>query len=241
MKHVALFGSMAAVLSIGLSACESPDTDTRFDEFREEVDAVELLEEPDVNPNPAEPGFCDAEQVDISGTHFFALRQTLVPTFDLLFEVEVESTGSNVYDITFQPLASDFLPGGSAPRENAREPVGEPIVVTGVEVNANGEFEFELIGVEIAAESNGGTGGPISADLFNLQGRTCSGDRLCGEGVISVFSPIRSICDEEALANDECQRAFFGSVRLGEDEEIDADTPIRNDCFDVIQELESAE
>lgn len=197
MKRASIIGLVASLATTFAltTACESPDAGARFDEYTSIVG--------DEAP-PSE--LCDAEVRDMSGKYFFRLQHQLSPVHNILMELDIVSTAENTYTLTFMPLKADLVTGGDPEdpedwRDDAREPVGTPIVVEGVQQSPNGEFDLELIQASVTGEANSLTGGEILADIF-MTVAACSDGLICGDGKLDLFAPL-------ALKN---QRGTFGAT-----------------------------
>lgn len=79
----------------------------------------------------------------------------------------------------------------NAPREDARTPAGNPIVVEGLTLDSNNELHIDLDQLRVDGTANSFTGGDILADI-KLTVVGCVEDEafICGKGRMDVFEPI---------------------------------------------------
>lgn len=130
--------ALTFVLSAALLAggCADPDPEARFNEF---VDASEDFRGGG-DDDEAECAGSDWGD-ELTGPYLMALRNPLIPTFSLFFEVsfELEDADERTYSVTFQPLRTDLDDTGE-PREDPRTPVGDKIVVRGAQMDESGYF-----------------------------------------------------------------------------------------------------
>lgn len=211
MKRNALNMLSAAGLLGGAlltTACESPDTQQRMDDYSEIVG----------DAPPAPEGLCPPQLADISGRFLLAIEHNFIPGIPIYFDLAVTATGENKYDLSFQPLSN---PVGNPSPDPAieREQVGTPIVVTDVQVGPNGLFTIPLERIVVVGAANAATGSDIEATLmFDVS--TCDADRICGQGNFDLFRPL-------TLAG---KTAWFSAERLGEGEIIMTDNGIKASC-----------
>lgn len=203
VKFLFLSGALAASL-VFAAACESPDSQARFDEYSEIVGDA-----------PPQSELCDASIQDLSGKYFLRLQHSISANNHILMELDVVETGDNNYTLNFIPLKADILVGGD-PRPDAREPVGDPIVLENISQNAAGEFEVNLVDITVGGEANSFTGGDIVATI-NLTVAACDKGFLCGKGDLSTSKPL-------TFRN---QKANFGAVAV---DSIDQDSKAPIDC-----------
>lgn len=95
----------------------------------------------------------------------------------------------------------------NAPREDARTPAGDPIIVEGLKLDSNNELNIQLDQLRVDGTANSFTGGDILADI-KLTVVGCKEDDafICGKGRMDVFEPISF---NNAKGN-------FGGVRVQE-------------------------
>lgn len=77
-----------------------------------------------------------------------------------------------------------------APREDARTPVGDPITLSGLEMDENGELHIELDQLRVDGQANSFTWGDILADIsLTVVGCADDDQLICGVGNLDVFEP----------------------------------------------------
>jgi hypothetical protein len=112
--------------------------------------------------------------------------------FALLADVKTTAAGDGLsVDMTLQALArlDQTMPVGDP---NAADPVGDPIVLTGLPVAADGSFTWDLGTITLTGAANPISGGDIETTLI-LDGELCGGDRagfVCGDINGIVVTPI---------------------------------------------------
>lgn len=185
MKRASIIGLIASLATTFAltTACESPDSGARFDEYT----GIVGDEAPDSE-------LCDAEVQDLAGKYFFRLEHQLSNVHNILMELDITSTAENTYTLTFIPLKADLVTGGSFEndedrRPDAREPVGDPIVVENIQQSSNGEFQIELLEARVSGEANSLTGGEILADIY-MTIAACSDGLICGDGKLDLYTPL---------------------------------------------------
>jgi hypothetical protein len=188
----ALFALLSPVLLMG---CPKPDPQAKFDDFfdetKEERDEFAMMKRD-----------MGSELADVSGTFLFAIEPVPVSTglylqFIATTTLEVAADGSGgTMAIDFQPLSLD-----QGQNLVPREPVGEIINTTGIEVTPGGTFRIESLGGElmVVGEANPLTGSPITADL-GLEGFIQSEDLYCGNVFGEVLSPIQASLEGSTFA-----------------------------------------
>lgn len=211
MKRNALSMLSAAAIFGGAlltTACESPDTQQRMDDYGAIVGDA---------PPPPE-GVCESSLNDIAGRFVMALENNFLPNNPIFFDVQVTAAGANIYDFVFQPLltyTSANLPEGVY----ERTPVGDAININGVSVGANGVFSLSFDHVIVSGDANSATGSEIEATLvFNAA--TCDTDRICGTGGFDLHRPL-PISGRDA---------WFSASRIDDAELIMSDNAIAADC-----------
>lgn len=198
MKHVvemsktfrAITLMMLALTVILSTGC--PDAQSEFETF--------LTNTEDMRGGAQDLVVETAGDVDFSGVYFLAVSTDISPGVPLLFgtTVEVAEDGETV-NMTFQPLVADRLFG--VPKPNAREPVGDAIVVNDIPLD-DGTFVADMGEVTVDGEANPITGTNILAIII-LHGNVLSEDLFCGTVGGRVLEPV----DQELLAS------TFSSVR----------------------------
>lgn len=160
-----------------LTGCESPDPDGRMDEFHDATD--ELRGQVEVEE-------CTGEQVAFAGSYFLGVKTVLNSAVPIMFDVTVTGDESE-FDISFQTLRTDEDIDGNA-RDNARTPVGDPLVATGVTLESDGTFTFDFTNIVVPGEGNPISGGDISATL-TITATVCGNDSFCGTANVEAFAP----------------------------------------------------
>src|SRR5699024_7898777 len=120
---------------------------------------------------------------DISGFYFVRLSHSVSPGQHILLSFDIEETGEDVYTIVVQPLLTD-IGQDKEPREDAREPVGDAIIVEGLAPDEDGVFQLSLEEVTVDGQANSVTWSDILADM-DLTITPCEdeeNDIICGEG-----------------------------------------------------------
>jgi hypothetical protein len=121
---------------------------------------------------------------DVSGEFLLTIRPAFSPndTLQFLGTIELTETAAGAtVDFSFQPL--DALRCGGT-----RVPVGDPLVLQGVEVNQSGAFLSAFEQAIVPPEANGVSCSRIRADVI-LQGNLKSTDLFCGSVSGEVFAP----------------------------------------------------
>jgi hypothetical protein len=176
-------GPTLVICALACSGC-GPDTQGKFDRF---VDDTQ--EQRDAAQQTRDVGGALA---DVSGTFLFALAPSLSPATPLQFiatnTIEIAPDGSSAtLNMVLQPLSLNV---GST--TEPREPVGEPIEILGIEVDAGGAFALESLGdgpVMVTGAANPITGSDIVAEL-SLMGAIQDEDLMCGTAAGQVTSPL---------------------------------------------------
>lgn len=187
--------AMCAVVALFTYGCVDPDPGGAFDEYTaivgEEATGDDVL--------------CASEERDLSGFYFVRLQHSVGPANHILMSFDVEETNGS-YTIVVQPLKTDF-DSKKEPREDARTPVGDAIVVEGLKQDENAELHIALTQLRVDGEANSFTWGDILADI-DLVIAACEGDDsfICGTGDLNVFEPF-------PFPN---ETANFGGVRVDE-------------------------
>lgn len=166
-----------------LVATGCPDTREKFDRFLE--DTEEQREEAQQTRDMG------GALADVTGTFLFAIAPSLNPATPLqfiatsTFEVAADGSGGTL-NMVLQPLSLDV---GST--TVPREPVGDPIELLDIAVDAGGAFVVESLGgpIMVTGEANPITGSDIVADI-SLMGAIQGEDIICGTAAGEVSSPI---------------------------------------------------
>ncbi|MBK6514157.1 MAG: hypothetical protein IPM79_18655 [Polyangiaceae bacterium] len=166
---------------IAVAGC--PDPQARFDEFGERYAA---LGEGGSNEGgatactPTTPG-------EASGEHLFTLSAKLNPakafTFDTTLTTTDDGSGGLLVDLSLQPLA----------KEDQATPVGDPIVMTGLAVAADGTFEWDFGDVTLLNAANPISDLDVAVSGLVFLGSICGGDQLgfiCGDVTGIVTAPL---------------------------------------------------
>jgi hypothetical protein len=179
---------LIAVSTAGLLGCPSPDAEGKYDRFLDDT-----KEPRDEFANmKLDMG---SQLADVNGDFLFAIETSPFPGDYLQFiattTLETTADGGTM-DITFQPLSVDVDGMNVSPRL----PVGELIVVTGVEVSASGSFRVESLGgmLTVVGEANPITGADIVADI-GIEGFIQSTDIYCGNVFGMVYMPVMLMLD----------------------------------------------
>lgn len=208
-KLIALIASIAATFTIA-TACESPDSQKRFDEYSEIV-----------GNEPPSAELCDSEKRDISGKYFVRLQHSISRENHILLELDITPQGNN-YKLIFQPLKTDMIKDEidlvdengdivyrvdadgnlvldkngdpipvrvRAPRDDARTPTGSAIVLENVPVTSKGELQANLDRIVVNGDANSFTWGEIEADI-SVTVASCAGGLLCAKGTLETYRPV---------------------------------------------------
>jgi hypothetical protein len=196
-----------------------PDTQGKLDRFLDDTE-----EERDAAQQGRDVGGALA---DVSGTFLFAIAPILNPATPLQFiatntlVIAPDGSGATL-DMVLQPLSLNV---GST--TEPREPVGEPIELLGIPVDASGAFVLESLGgpVMVTGEANPITGSDIVADI-SLMGAIQSEDLMCGAAGGQVTSPL--VAD---LAG-----STFGSQRIEDTDPASLPEPLA-ECPEGVEPL----
>lgn len=180
MKRANLLSVLAmSVFSlIFATSCVDPDPAGEFDTYSEFVGEA-----------PAETDLCISENRDISGLYFVRLQHQIQLANHILLSFDIDRTG-DTYTIVVQPLKADVDKDGD-PREDARTPAGDPIILSDVEMDANGAIRMQLEHVIVSGEANSLTWSEIDAD-FDLTITPCvdKPEFLCGKADLELYKPL---------------------------------------------------
>jgi hypothetical protein len=176
-RFVALAGAFVL-----LAGCPSPDPDKKFDRF---VDETEDEREDAANVKMDQGG----SLADINGTFLFALASFLDPEKPLQFfaTVTFEPTADGgIAQMSLQPLSLDM--GATT---TPRQPVGDPLVIPDVQIDASGAFLINIDEmVTLPGASNPITQSDIVTSSLILTGTIQSADLFCGTVDGMVEAPI---------------------------------------------------
>jgi hypothetical protein len=200
--------TIAGLLGITLLVSGCPDSEARWNEF---LDATKD-ERPDGGDGDGDPtgdgdGDGDAAIPNMNGTFLFALTTSLGPDTPLQFattvsNMEIAEDGSGATaDFSFRPLTLDV--GATT---TPRECLPDSLDFTGVEFDANGNFEIDMGLVMVSGTANPVTGSDIQASLTVL-GHIAHKNAICGELMGMLMSPLEYNLDGSE----------FGAIRLGDD------------------------
>lgn len=179
-----------ALPALFLAGC--PDPKGSYDEFKDRYNAI----------NPSSGGAAGAAGAggsdagacvvpapgELDGDYIFALSAKLKPVAPLIFLVKVTSkdaSGSTAMDWSLQPLN----------RFDRETPVGDPIVLSGIVIDANGKIDANSLvntPISVTGEANPISGSNITAEVQSLTGGNfCNTDGFyCGGVVGNVTKPI---------------------------------------------------
>ncbi|MEZ4459951.1 MAG: hypothetical protein R3E66_09515 [bacterium] len=170
----ALLAIAAVSVGVAFVACDNPDPQGRYDEFGKNTEEFRSTTSTNNQPN-------NAVQVDFSGQYFLSISTSILPSSPLFFDTTVTVDENFVANFSFQPLTVDT---NAAPRT----PVGDPIVVNGVQLNEDGTFELELTDAAVDGSANPISGGNIVATI-KLNGFVTSATTFCGTASGQVSQP----------------------------------------------------
>ena len=170
----------ALLTATGSFAC-GPDTEARWDEFLDESDP----ERQEAQAAAEQQASCDGDpctNCDITGYHLVGLETLLGPDLPIQFMTQVTVNGGTA-DFSFQPLSL-----GVGVVDTPREEVGDPIVVTGVDIST-GIFTIDFGEVTVTGMANPISGGDILATIV-LDGRILSDDAWAGAVTGMATQPV---------------------------------------------------
>lgn len=125
----------------------------------------------------------------------------------------IETDCASTATFTFQPLSLDV---GS--KTEPQEPVGEPLIFTGVEFDANGNFSIDMGLVMVTGAANPVTGSDLEATLV-LDGHVVHVDALCGDVTGILMSPLEA----------DLSGSTFAMIRLADPDMLPDEFPYRCD------------
>jgi len=196
LRLITLPGACALTASLVLGGCASPDPEARFDEYLETLDSgttdtgvtdtggTDTGVDPDTGGTDTggDAGACIERRANAEGVWFMAISASIDRENPLYLEVTVTQDGDTL-DFSFQPLSTDIATDPETfeqtPRENPRQPVGDPVVVTGVTYEADGSFELLAENLVVSLEANPITPSQITGDV-ELYGSFLNDDTSCG-------------------------------------------------------------
>lgn len=174
-------GTLACATALALLA-GCPDPDGRFDEF------VERSRIGSAGGTGGSHG--GGEVADLTGRFLLTLATILNPTKPLFFEATAKMTlgpndtcpaGACTLDLEIQPLSNAGNPRAKIDKCAAPfEPVGDVIVLKGVEVGPDGSFRAEFKDATVPGCANPISGGDIVAPSLVLVATTRNADLFCG-------------------------------------------------------------
>lgn len=176
------FASVSGIaLALGVVLTGCPDPEGQFAEFEARQDEISGSGGQGTGGATA----CTPTVLgEADGVYIFALSATIDPDKAFALDATVITSAADPLsvDMTFQPLA----------KEDQTTPVGSEIVFTGLPVNADGTFEWDLGMITLINAAN-----PISAfdveATLTLHGSLCGGDALgfiCGDVTGLVTKPL---------------------------------------------------
>lgn len=190
----ALPGAYTLALGLALGGCANPDPEARFDEYLETLDsgAADTSADTGVTDSGAidaggsdaggDAGACVERRANADGVWFMAISASIDRENPLYLEVTVSQDGDTL-DFSFQPLSTDIATDPETfeqtARENPREPVGDPVVVTGVTYNEDGTFELVAEDLVVSLDANPITPSQITGNV-ELYGSFLNDDTGCG-------------------------------------------------------------
>lgn len=187
-----------------LAACTEPDAEQRFNDFYDaaigSTDDTGMDATGDVPPDTSIDdggldgggGACDpvAAPLDPEGVWFFAVSATLDREKPLYIETTITPNG-DTWDFSFQPLTADEViadDGSTTPRDNPREPVGDPIITSGVTIESSGAFTVTAADITVQGAANPLTGRDIRGTI-TLTG-TLGPLNGCGDVTGEIVEPL---------------------------------------------------
>lgn len=174
---------VGVVMSVAiLGGC--PDPEGKLDAFLEETRDVRDL------PPPKEDLGSMIE--DVSGTFLMVVASSIAKDKPLQFlatQTFTPTADGGLLDLTLQPLSLD-----SSSTTSPRLPVGDPIALEGIKVDAEGRYavpeaEDEFITVMVTGMANPITGSDIVTEL-RYAGFIQSADFICGNITGAVLVPL---------------------------------------------------
>jgi len=180
------FSSLTSVsgvgfLAVGLFALTGcPDPEGQFKEFEDRQAAIG-------EGGGGVGGGADCTPTvegEADGEYLFALSASLDPpkAFALAGTVTTHAGDPLMVDMSLQPLA----------KEDRMTPVGDPIVLTDLPVNADGSFEWDLGAIVLVNAANPISAFDVEANV-QLHGGLCGGESLgfiCGDVTGVVTAPL---------------------------------------------------
>ncbi len=201
MKSTTLFVLLFACLPLGCAVDDSDGDSTGYNANQQAGDTLS---------NATDMGLDDAGQtdgtgtedlvgasdasnpgsgIDFSGRFLLSLSTVVDATKPIYFDTTVSvNLDSQTIDFSFQPLTADINSAGN-PREDAREAIGAPIEVEGVDYADDGSWVADLGEVTMVGEANAVTFRDIVANIV-LTGQVDSADFFCGTVEGDVIEPL---------------------------------------------------
>ena len=189
LRNILLTGALAATVVTVAVACDTPDTQGRFDEFA--ANTVDDRKGPaDTGMDIPEP---EGSRVDFGGTYLMAVEVAGIGAgrpLHLQADVTVDLE-TNTIAMTLQPLKSDVDAQTQEVRADARTAVGAALSFENIAFEEDGTFVADLGHVEVEGEANPLTGSFIEADMV-LHGIVANAEVFCGSvtGMVTVPSNI---------------------------------------------------
>lgn len=231
MKKSALIALVSLAATCLTFGCASPDTEEQLNEYGERIgEAADATT--DVGDGDGTGVSCIATaDADITGEYLLGIGAGILGGKAINFQLSVAKAG-DMYDLTLQPLGKDACPEQEdCDGVDARENVGPPIQIPGVELSDSGILAVstnEIINVAAPANS-GPTGGSIVIEGLVLELLVCGDTFLCGGDDFStitmkVTAPLdipRLAAFAGAIKTDDVSKAAFASAPQGCDEIAD--------------------
>jgi hypothetical protein len=189
MRTALLPWSTALCLGLLASAgCVSPDPEASLLAFIEATDTGPIAADLGPGTDADTGGTSGCLTGDFSGIYLLSLVVgTLDPGGDTPLNIELtvspDPADASLWRMAFQPIATDLqLPDREGPRVGppaARDPVGDPIVLDGVQVSPAGAFTVGVTDIIVGDDANNITGREIQATL-TLTGNFVADTIGCG-------------------------------------------------------------
>lgn len=182
MRFSSLNSVTGAVLVLGVVLGGCPDPEGQFDEFEKRQAALG----DGGSDTGGAPACLPTIEGEADGDYLFALSASLDPpkAFALAGALVTHAGEPLTVDLNLQPLA----------KEDRMTPVGDPLVFTGLPVNADGTFEWDLGDIVLVNAANPISEFDVSATV-QLHGGLCGGDNLgfiCGDVTGVVTEPLNN-------------------------------------------------
>lgn len=169
----AAFAALTTFTTVG---CVDPKKS--FDDYGERV--------PDAAPPADAAG--GGGVFDISGAFLLSIQTSLGGPLRFVVEGELTQNkdGSATADLTFQPI---ITPSNACPSDTPGEPIGDALDLSGLEINADGEFDVLQEGATAPGAANPITCSDIVADIQFI-GTLQNEDLFCGDVGGMVMMPV---------------------------------------------------